>query len=123
MFISLKELGKGLIFLSMLLLASAFAANESQAATNVPPSGKIKIIGKSMDGKYPIYDLYGELEDMKWRSAGKLYKSDYLFDHLVFIDQADVGKPYSCGIICKDGFQNVVGLNPAYKFLARPAKK
>lgn len=104
------------LVLSILLFASFLAAKESHAA-----GAKIPVIGKSADGKYPVYDLRGDLQDFDYFSPGTKWTPNDLLTRMVFLDPRDVNNgKYKCAWICKDGFQNVVGLNPATRqFLPR----
>lgn len=76
----------------------------------------VKVIGKSDDGKYPIYDLQGDLNDLNYQTSGNIvYQPDDLPDRMVFLSPKDAtGGAYKCEFICKDAKGRVVGLNPSW---------
>lgn len=108
--------------------ASIFAVAQpldvAQASAKVQQAKKaqpgIPVIGKSADGKYPVYMLEGDLTDINYFSGNTSWRSGDLLTRMVFLDPQDVnhGK-YFCEYICKDGFQNVVGINPSFKKLLK----
>ena len=73
--------------------------------------------GKTSDGKYPIYDLKGDLNDLNYASSnGVVYNPDDLIGRINWLQPEDAkGGPYACEFICKDKAGHVVGLNPAWK--------
>ena len=114
----------GLLFVLSLFVATIFAANESNAQPK--PQGvrtldhPIPVVGKTADGKYPIYQLKGELDDFNWFSGNIVYAPGDLLGNMVFVDMNDIkkGGEYSCAYVCKDRAGHIVGMNPAYKAMA-----
>lgn len=76
----------------------------------------IPTIGTTADGKYPIYQLEGELTDVNYKSGETLWTSGDLLTRIGYVDQADVNNNgYSCGFVCKDYQGHIVGIAPVYK--------
>lgn len=85
------------------------AMAESPAVVSNP----VNVIGSTKDGKYPIYDLSGELLDVNYRSSRSIiYQPDDLVGRVNFIDMKDVDHGYTCDFVCKDKEGHIVGLNP-----------
>ncbi len=100
------------------------AANDKAAKKVMTVENPIKIIGRSQDNRYPIYDLEGDLEDLNWSSNSILYTSQDLINRMEFITEQDRHSGvYECGLICKDKAGHVVGLNPQYKYMKALAAK
>lgn len=105
--------------LSLLCSPFAHAAEKDPIAAKAAP---IKVIGKTADGKYPVYNLEGELSDTDWKAGGRIYTSGDLMKKLVFLDQADAFGPnhqYECEFVCVDKQKRIVGLNPNFKKLLK----
>lgn len=106
------------------IFAVAQPLNVAQANAKVQQAKKVQqsipVIGKTADGKYPVYNLEGDLTDINYFSGNTSWRSGDLLTRMVFLDPQDVnhGK-YFCEYICKDGFQNVVGINPSFKKLLK----
>lgn len=81
-------------------------------------SSPIKITGITDDGKYPVYDIEGDVTDLSYKAGNFLYTSGDLVHMLVFLDPNDAkSKRYICEFLCKDKKGQAVGLNPSFKFL------
>lgn len=123
---SKKDNFMGVLFVLSLLLASVLAARESGAQAKPKPQAirtldhPIPIVGKTADGKYPIYQLKGELDDFNWFSGSIVYAPADLLGNMVFVDINDIkkGGEYVCEYVCKDKAGNIVGMNPAYRAMA-----
>jgi hypothetical protein len=95
--------------------STVVAKSQSTKAIPVPA-----VIGKSADGKYAAYDVQGDLDDINWFSGNTAYNGDALFKVLPMIAEDDAkSKAYQCGFICKDVKGSVVGIDPAYKWMAK----
>jgi hypothetical protein len=109
---------------SACIFAVAQPVNAAEANAKVQQAKKVQpgipVIGKSADGKYPVYKLEGDLTDINYFSGNTSWQSGDLLTRMVFLEPQDVnhGK-YFCEFICKDGFQNVVGINPSFKKLLK----
>ena len=78
-----------------------------------PKPSKIPVIGCTADGKYPIYKVEGQIDDVKFYVNGKMANSDWLFDNMGPIDLADTkGPKYKCNNVCVNQFGQFVGLTP-----------
>lgn len=75
----------------------------------------IPIIGHTADGKYPIYQLSGALDDVNYISGDTLWQPDELLTRMRFLKPQDVNHGYQCDWVCKDSAGHIVGLNPANK--------
>lgn len=94
-------------------LAAVAAVKSTVKSTAIP------VIGTSEDKKYKVYKIDGELSDVNYKAAGRVYTSGDLFGKMDYIQKADVNAHgYKCGFICKDRLENVVGINPNFAFLA-----
>ncbi len=115
MYIALKELLLSLFVFSVLVIPSLMAPREA-----VAESAQIKILGKDVNGKYPVYDVQGDLTDINYFSGDYVFRSGELMNRLKFIQKQDVNaNGYECEFICKDRAGNVVGINPAFKHLGK----
>lgn len=77
---------------------------------------QIPVVGRTVDGKYPIYDLQGDLTDVNYFSGNTVYTSGDLLPKMQFVDPQDMNAHgYACGFVCKDREGRTVGLSPAYK--------
>lgn len=112
-------------FLCLLALVSlsGFIAPMEAEALSLCKNNKniIKIIGQTADGRYPIYQLRGDLSDFSYQSDSPdlVWRPSDLLTRLVYLDPNDVNKGYECDWICKDEKGHVVGLNPILKKLPR----
>lgn len=110
-----KAISVYVLLLAILSLPSVMAAKEVESKAT-----QIKILGKDIHGKYPVYDLDGDLTDVNYFSGNYVFRSGELLDRMDFVQQADVNRNgYECEFICKDGAGNVVGINPAYRYLGK----
>jgi hypothetical protein len=83
----------------------------------------ISTAGKTADGKYPIYRLQGEIDDLTYMSDNFVYQPNELIGKMEFIKKEDVNKGvYACGYVCKDKADHIVGINPAYKWMIKKGK-
>lgn len=73
--------------------------------------------GKTADGKYPIYDLKGDLADINYATSnGVVYSPDGLVGRVEWLKPEDANTAnYRCDFVCKDKNDRVVGLNPEWK--------
>lgn len=127
MYTKITQYTKDILIIALMMLTTVFCNIDTQAAEVAVQSAKakpvkaisnpIKIIGKTKDNKYDVYQLEGELDDINWFSNGVSYNGGELAKRMIFIKKEDIGNGYKCGFICVDGFQNVVGLNPNMAFL------
>jgi hypothetical protein len=102
------------LILALFALGSALAPHEAHAKG--PGLKQIPTIGYTPEGKYPSYDLQGDLDDMWYMSGNTKWEPQDLVGRMVYVDIKDVNKNgYKCDWICKDKYLNVVGLNPAIK--------
>lgn len=102
------------IFL-LLCSGAVMAGSEANAAAPTIPT-----LGKTADGKYPVYNLQGDLEDANYASPGRVWQPDDLLKRMVFVDAADVKAGVAkCEWICKNRAQQVIGLNPQIKWMAK----
>jgi len=115
MFVAIKKI---VSFVALLLLLSAggiMAGHEAHAAPQPIPT-----LGKTADGKYPVYNLQGDLEDLNYASPGKVWQPDDLLKRMSFVEPADVKAGLvRCEWICKNRANQVVGLNPQIKWMAK----
>lgn len=104
------------IALMLVLMAGGFmGGHEAHAAAPTIPT-----LGKTADGKYPVYNLQGDLEDANYASPGRVWQPDDLLKRMVFVDAADVKAGVArCEWICKNRAQQVIGLNPQIKWMAK----
>jgi hypothetical protein len=110
-----KEVLMYVLLLALFSLPSVMAANEVESKAT-----QIKILGKDVNGKYPVYDLDGDLTDVNYFSGNYVFRSGELLDRVGFIEKGDVNRNgYECEFICKDKTGNVVGINPAYRNLGK----
>lgn len=110
------------LVMAFFMLSSFMAPHEAQSKTPdySPAATPIKVVGKTDDNKYKIYDLQGSLNDEHWTSESKLWTSADLLDRMDMISIKDVNTGvYKCGFICKDDKGQVVGLSPKYAFLKK----
>jgi hypothetical protein len=82
------------------------------------PSSGIRVIGKTADGKYNVYDLQVPAEGQYLKGNTK-YSENQVLDALAAVDKADVDTKLNCdfGVVCKTRAGQVVGVVPAYKAL------
>lgn len=119
-----------LAILSCMLVTPAVAAGKYAGdhshlgrfslADQIPLTGKL-----SADGRYQVYRLEGELDDLNWFGWATaidgsreplVYKHNDLFKGMPFLEEADARSPnYACGYVCKDRLGQIVGINPSYK--------
>jgi hypothetical protein len=114
---------QGLMFCAMLMASGFMAAHEAQSkdmrGVKAPAAKTIEVIGATQDGKYKVYQLKGDLDGPNFFAGNTVYKSSDLFGKMDYIKKEDVNAHgYTCQFICKDGYQNVVGINPNFAFLA-----
>lgn len=95
--------------------SGAVAVPTPAAPVQTETAATIKVVGKTADGKYPIYELEGDLSDLKYFSPGLAWTPDDLLTRLVYLEPADVDNRYKCDWVCKDSANHIVGLNPAQK--------
>jgi hypothetical protein len=88
-------------------------ASQSSAATE--NGATIKIVGKTADGKYPIYELEGDVNALSYFSPGLVWTPNDLLTRLAYLEPADVDHGYTCDWVCKDSANHIVGLNPGRK--------
>lgn len=109
-----------------MLRMAAVAAIIAAIGLSLPATAKdtkivnpVPVVGKTADGKYDIYDLRGDLNDLNYVSSMHIiYQPDDLPARIKFLDPADVkAGTYVCDFICKDKVGHVVGLNPNLKKL------
>lgn len=81
--------------------------------------------GKTHDGKYPIYQIDGMLNDINYGSKvdSTRYQPSDLLGHMVYLNPQDVGRGYACDFVCKDDQDHIVGLNPQVKWMEKKKKK
>lgn len=101
--------------MSSKLASTAAAAVPSSAPAATGAEAAIKVVGKTADGKYPIYELEGELNDTGYFSSGVKWTANDLQSRLAYIAPEDVDHGYSCDWVCKDSANHIVGLNPGRK--------
>ncbi len=116
MFAAIK---KTLEMIALLALLSAGAIMGGQEAHAAQPA-QIPTTGKTADGKYPVYNLQGDLEDLNYASPGKVWQPEDLLKRMTFVNQADIKSgEVRCEWICKNRVNQVVGLNPQIKWMAK----
>lgn len=91
------------------------AAPATAAPATAETGATIKIVGKTADGKYPIYQLEGDVDALSYFSPGLVWTPNDLLTKLVYVDPADVDHGYTCDWVCKDSANHIVGLNPGRK--------
>ena len=117
MFNAIKRIALTIGLVLLLSAGGIMAGHEAHAA---PPPQPIPTIGKTADGKYPVYNLKGDLEDLNYASPGKVWQPDDLLKRMTFVDAADVKSAYArCELICKNRADQVIGLNPQIKWMAK----
>lgn len=109
---------KAAFWIGMMLLLSAGGIMGGVEANAAQPT--IPVMGKTADGKYPVYNLQGDLEDLNYASPGRVWQPDDLLRRMTFVDAADVkAGTVRCEWICKNRANQVVGLNPQIKWMAK----
>jgi hypothetical protein len=85
---------------------------------------QIQVIGLTDDGKYNVYDLQGNLEDLNYITSKDIVFSPMdLVTRLPFINESDKDKNgYQCRFVCKDSKGRIVGLSPDQKILLKMVK-
>lgn len=112
---ALKNIGQFVLIMAVLLIGSAIAGHEAFAKQ---PTFLVPIIGRTVDGKYPRYDISGELDDANWSGNNNhtIYQMKDIREGLIYIDMKDVDKGvYVCEFVCKDKAGYIVGQNPQHK--------
>lgn len=85
-----------------------------QAKTEAP-----SIIGKTFDGKYPIYDLTGFYDDNKYYSFDNewAWDAEWLRDNLPKVSEQYIEEnPFDVhcsGYVCQDRYGSVIGASPS----------
>lgn len=88
----------------------------------------LKVIGKSVDGKYDVYNIENPGID-SYVAGNTMFRDRDIVKYLPEVDKADVGKTVTCnsdddGLVCRDKKKQIVGLAPgATQFFKAPAKK
>lgn len=75
---------------------------------------KVPVIGRTKDGKYPRYDLKGDLDDINYFGITKptVWPAGTLEGRLVHLKKEDLKRGYECDWVCKDPEGYIVGLRP-----------
>lgn len=94
----------------------AHQAKQAEAAQYcVKKSACVPVVGKTADGKYPIYKLDGDPGDLKYFSGNTAYAPNDLVGRMGYVAAADAKiKGTECDWICKNAAGQVIGLDPAY---------
>lgn len=102
-----------MMFVSALIPAQAANVRPAAAPKVVNP---VKVIGKTADGKYNVYDLDGDLNDINYRTSNSiLFQPDDLPARMQYLSFKDAKSgAYACDFICKDKAGHTVGLSPDY---------
>lgn len=86
------------------------------ASATTEASAVLKIVGKTADGKYPIYELEGDVDDLRYMApGGVIWMPMDLLNRMVYLEPADVDHGYTCDWVCKDNANHIVGLHPGRK--------
>jgi hypothetical protein len=111
----------------ILVAALTLSISASAQAKNV--RNPVPVVGKTADGRYPIYDIEGDLTDIAYStSKSTIYHPDELPERIGFISNKDAKNKaaYDCEFVCKDKAGHVVGMNPSWAKLYKmkvPADK
>lgn len=117
MFKRIQSLCLNLAVFLLFCAGAVVGGQEAHAA-----GGGIPVLGKTADGKYPVYNLQGDLDDLSYYSGNTQWQPDDLFkkNRMSYVDPADVQRGLAqCEIICKNRQQQVIGLNPARKWMSK----
>lgn len=107
-------------------LAAQLARQKYDAEEGVGCSVHTKCVpaaGRTADGKYPLYVLEGDLDDLNYVSVRTniIYQPRDLLRRMVFLAETDAkSNQYQCGFVCKDAKARIVGLNPQVRWMLNP---
>jgi len=129
-----QPVATSLRLMPLLALMLALGIPLQAEAKKLTVADMIPTLGRTTDGKYNIYNLQGELDDLSYATIedgyvmqqGKLvrqslvYQPDDLLGRMDFISVKDLNKNgYRCDFVCKDAQGHIVGLNPQRKWMLK----
>lgn len=98
------------------------AAQAQAAAPSCAKKPCVPVVGRTADGKYPVYALEGELEDFNYFSpkTNTQWSADAVVYRLAFADEADrkAGR-IKCEVVCKNPAGQIIGANPQRKWMVK----
>ena len=124
----MKNFALNTLIASLFLSTSFIAPLEAQAADaviQVTPATialakkkhRIPAVGITADGKYNVWDLKGELNDINYSSLDDslMWETSDIERMVPAINAADVGHGYVCDFVCKNNRGQIVGIAPHLK--------
>lgn len=108
------------IQLVLLLLLTSFLSNLAHAkdmrAVWAAKAAPIKVIDVTPDGKYPVYGLVHEEDDIVYHAGNLSFTFDDLSKKLVYLSKEDKNNGvYTCEYVCRDKKGRIVGIDPVFK--------
>lgn len=102
----------------------ALCSNLAAAADLPPPSSNVPTLGITADAQYPVYKIAEVVKGQYFIVNGQMHSNADLLGRMVVIRERDVGSArYQCDFLCRNGQQQVVGINPLYAgLMQRPLR-